>query len=155
VACSLPEQMACKLLISNHLDMCRLSDVIFAVLLKYTHNSALLCSVVAQATRCLETNQLYYFCVICRPIRDHTQTHIRNTDRERQRMFILRSLQESCNESITSHLLSSVCTSGFRWHFALLSQHNLLGVLHFSAMVSEGRLFTDNLHLSAFFSNSS
>lgn len=132
---------------SNHLDMCRLNDVIFAVLLEYVHNSALVRSVVAQATWCLETNQLYPSRIICRPIRAHTQTHIRNIDRERQRIFILRSLQEACNESIISHLLLSFCTSGFTWHFALLSQHSLLGVLHFSAMVSDGRLFTDNLNL--------
>ena len=54
---SLPEQLTCKLLASKHLDMCSLNDVIFAVLLKYMHNSALLCSVVAQAILCLETNQ--------------------------------------------------------------------------------------------------
>ena len=69
---------------SNHLDMCRLSDVIFAVLLKFMQNSALLCSVVAQATWCLETNQLYPSRIIRRPIRAHTQTHIRNIDRERK-----------------------------------------------------------------------
>lgn len=150
---SLPEQLTCKLLSSNHPDMCRLSDVIFAVLLKYMHNSALLSLVMAQAMWCLETNQFYPSRITCRLIRAHTQTHIRNIDRERQRIFILWSLQETCNETITSHLLLSVCTSGFIWYLALLSQHNLLGVLHFSAMVSDGRLFTDNLHLSAFLSN--
>jgi hypothetical protein len=132
--------------------VCKLSEVIFAVLLKYMHNSALLCSEVAQATWYLETNQRYPSRIICRPIRVHTQTHVRNIDRERQSIFILPSLQEACNGSITSHLLLSVCTSGFRWHFDLHSQQNLLGALHFSAMVNDGRLFTNNLHLSAFYS---
>jgi len=52
--------------------------------------------------------------IICRPIHAHTQTHIRNIDRERQRIFILWSLQEAYNESVTSHLFLSVCSSGFR-----------------------------------------